>query len=81
MMELLQADSVYDAAGLGCGELAMALMKAIKAIEPGQLLEFRADDTGAVVDIPAWCGMTGHKLVAGPAGIKSNSYFIRKKET
>jgi len=81
MMELLHADSIYDAAEAGCGELAMALMKAVMAIEPGQLLEFRAGDSGAAEDIPAWCRVTGHSLVAGPAGDQGKSYFIRKKGT
>ena len=78
-METQHADSIYDAADLGCGDLAMALMKAVRAIAPGQLLEFRANDPGAAIDIPAWCSMTGNILIAGQTGANGNSYFIRKK--
>jgi len=78
-METLHPDSLYDAADLGCGDLAIALMKAVRLVEAGQLLEFRANDPGAVVDIPAWCSMTGNILIAGQTGANGNSYFIRKK--
>ncbi|MCC6476722.1 hypothetical protein IT157_06660, partial [bacterium] len=36
-----------DTDELGCGELMMALMKAVKPLEPGQILDLHAADSGA----------------------------------
>jgi tRNA 2-thiouridine synthesizing protein A len=69
-----------DTDELGCGELMMALMKAVKPLEPGQILDLHAADSGAKEDIPAWCNMTGHKLLAAQTGDDCNHYLIQKKE-
>jgi len=57
----------------------IALMKAMRPLSPGQVLELRAADAGAPNDIPAWCRMTGHELLAGPTGEHGDRYFIQKK--
>jgi tRNA 2-thiouridine synthesizing protein A len=75
----MKIDAKTDLAELGCGDLVMAMMKAIKPLEPGQVIEVIATDLGAVNDIPAWCRVTGHELLAGPSGNDGNTYLIRKK--
>ena len=44
-------------------------------------LNVRAEDAGAREDIPSWCNMTGHKLLAAQTGEDSNHYIIQKKES
>jgi tRNA 2-thiouridine synthesizing protein A len=73
------ANSGLDLAELGCGDLVIALMKAMKTISPGQTIRITAHDKGAAQDIPAWCRMTGHTLVEGPSGTDGSVYVIRKK--
>ncbi len=66
-------------ADLGCGDLAIALMKALKGIGAGETIEIIARDAGAAKDIPAWCRMTGHTLIEEPSGTDGSTYIIRKK--
>jgi len=66
----------WDAGEMGCGELLIELAGRMKALRPGQVLELRALDLGAVEDIPAWCGLTGHSLVSARHPI----YEIRRRE-
>jgi tRNA 2-thiouridine synthesizing protein A len=44
-------------------------------VEPGEALEVVTHDTGAPVDLPAWCRMTGHSLVSA----EHPTYVIRRK--
>jgi tRNA 2-thiouridine synthesizing protein A len=53
----------WDAGDMGCGELLIHLAGRMLALAPGQIFELRAQDPGAVEDIPSWCRLTGHSLV------------------
>jgi tRNA 2-thiouridine synthesizing protein A len=79
------SDTHYDVAtdlgDLGCGDLIIALMKAIHPLQAGQVLLVRALDPGAQEDIPAWCRMRGHTLLAGPNSQDPEHYYIRKGES
>lgn len=66
----------WDAGEMGCGELLMELAGRMRGLAPGQVLELRALDPGAVEDIPAWCGLTGHSLVSARHPV----YQIRRRE-
>lgn len=81
MVDGIRADSYRDTQEMGCGDLIIALRKAIRPLEPGQVLEIRATDAGASEDIPAWCRLTRHELLAGPCGPDNAHYFIRKRRT
>jgi len=65
----------WDAGEMGCGELLMELAGRMKALTPGGVLELRALDSGAIEDIPAWCGLTGHFLVSAEHPI----YRLRRR--
>ncbi len=54
---------VFDAGDMGCGDLVLELRKRVNALAPGEVLEVRALDHGAPEDLPAWCGLTGNRLV------------------
>lgn len=69
-------DAVWDAGDLGCGELVLELRQRLEAMAPGQALKLIARDPGAPADLPAWCRLTGHELIAAD----HPTYLIRRKE-
>lgn len=69
-----------DAEEMGCGTLMVALMRAMREVAPGEVLQIRAADPGACHDIPSWCRLTGHRLLGGPRGPTDHDYLIRKRE-
>lgn len=71
----LLADAFNDTEEMDCGDLMIALRKAMLPLAPGQILHLRATDLGAPHDIPAWCNMTGHSLLRATAP----DYYLRKK--
>lgn len=70
------ADARWDAGALGCGELVIDLLFRVRALAPGQTLLLTATDPGARHDLPAWCRMTGHPLVAAAPP----HFLIRRKD-
>lgn len=66
----------WDAGDLGCGDLVLRLRLLLREMPPGSVLELVAQDPGAPADLPAWCGLTGHTLVAH----RHPTYWIRRKE-
>ena len=66
----------WDAGNTGCGELVMGLRMRLQSLEPGQVFKLTATDPGVVEDLPAWCRLTGHKLLIA----KHPNYWIQRKE-
>ena len=71
-----QADDVWDAGDMGCGELIFLLAQRTRSLGPGRVLDLIATDLGAPHDIPAWCRMTGNDLLVA----RPPHYLIRSKE-
>ncbi len=68
-----------DGGDQGCGGgLLLLMQQALKRLESGAILEVRSTDPGVREDLPAWCRMTGHVLLAEQEGEGRNRYFIRK---
>jgi TusA-related sulfurtransferase len=70
------ADRFYDAGDVGCAfgpidEIATLM----RQMNPGQTLEVRATDASVAVDLPAWCRLTGHQLIA----YEGHRYLLRRK--
>jgi tRNA 2-thiouridine synthesizing protein A len=72
----VEADDVWDAGDLGCGELVLELSTRLARLRPGQVLKLIARDPGAPADLPAWCRLTGHTLARQEHPV----YHIRRKE-
>lgn len=70
------ATEAWDAGNMGCGDLVLALRLRMNALPPGTRLKLTAHDPGATEDIPAWCRMTGHLLLAQ----HHPHYWIQRKE-
>ena len=70
-------DDVWDAGGMGCGELVIELRSRLKRM-PGRVLRVVALDEGAEADIPAWCRMTRNRLLGhDPA---TRSFWVRSRD-
>lgn len=65
----------WDAGEMGCGQLVFELHRRVTGLKPGARLELVARDPGAPVDLPAWCRMTGHRLVSSEPPV----YVIERK--
>jgi len=70
------ASEAWDAGDMACGDLVLALRLRVNALAAGTRLKLTARDPGATEDIPAWCRMTGHSLLAQ----HHPHYWIQKKE-
>ncbi|MEK7487587.1 MAG: sulfurtransferase TusA family protein [Planctomycetota bacterium] len=73
---MIQPDQEWNAGDLGCGDLVLELRAKLKAMKPKQILKLTATDPGAPEDIPAWCDLTGHKLLK----TEKPHYYIQRKE-
>ncbi len=59
-----QSLSKWDAGMMGCGELILELKLRLAPLPPGAKFTLIARDPGVPEDLPAWCRMTGHRLVS-----------------
>ncbi len=55
--------NTLDARNLLCPMPVIRTQERISELENGQVLEVRCTDPGALVDIPAWCRIHGHKVL------------------
>ncbi len=53
-----------DAKGLLCPLPVIRTQDRVKGLAPGDVLTVLCTDPGALHDIPAWCRVHGHELVA-----------------
>jgi 5-methyltetrahydropteroyltriglutamate--homocysteine methyltransferase len=75
----IAVSAVCDGGDQGCGGgLLLLILQAMKRLGPGAVLEVRSTDPGVREDLPAWCRMTGNKLLAEREGERRNRYFLRK---
>ncbi len=79
-MAQIQVDQTLDARGLLCPMPVVKTAKAIKELEPGQLLKLMATDRGSITDIPAWCESTDNELVEWHEEGDFIVFLVRKGE-
>jgi TusA-related sulfurtransferase/uncharacterized OsmC-like protein len=75
------ADAVCDGGDLDCGSgLLLIIRNAMQPLLAGRVLEVRSRETSVKEDLPAWCRLVGHTLLAiEPSDGGVHCYFIRKK--
>ncbi len=76
LQPVFESDFFYDAHDLGCAfgpldDIAAFMGK----MSSGQTLEIRATDPTVGVDLPAWCRLAGHQLIAQ----QKDRYLVRHK--
>jgi len=74
----MQADHILDATGLLCPLPVLRAAKRMRSLSPGEILEIRADDPAAVIDIPHFCTEQSYELLASDEKAGLQIYLIRK---
>jgi tRNA 2-thiouridine synthesizing protein A len=77
-----------DAPGLACVDLTPLIANTMRDLQPGEVLKVHTDDPAARVGVPAWCRVTGNRLLQANAGhahtdptTTQTTFLIAKKET
>ncbi|HVA89357.1 MAG TPA: sulfurtransferase TusA family protein [Chloroflexota bacterium] len=71
------ADAFYDAGDKGCGDGPLDdIAFLIRKMPAGQTLEIHATEPSVAVDLPAWCRLTGHRMVEHTG----DHYLVRRKD-
>lgn len=55
---------ILDARQLLCPLPVIRAQDRVKTLESGDILEVQCTDPGALNDIPAWCRINGHEVLA-----------------
>ncbi len=78
----MYTDKELKASGLACINLTPEIKKAMKEMQGAQIIEVYNDDPASRLGIPAWCRLTGNKLVEIKE-INSNEtlFYIQKKSS
>ncbi len=78
MTEAINADDIVDARDLMCPMPVLAATKAMRLLDPGQILKVLATDRGSLSDIPAWAGDNGHDLLSSGTEDGAFVFHVRK---
>ena len=70
--------ATIDAGAANCGRLIELISTTLGTLEMGEILRVVAQDPSALVDIPAWCRMRAHRLVA-QVELEGHFLFVIKK--
>ena len=78
----LRPDATCDGGDLDCGSgLLLIIRDAMQPLPPGGVLEIRSRESSVKEDIPAWCRLVGHTLVAvQPGEANYTHYYVRKQQ-
>ena len=68
---------VLDGGRMVCVQLLLLLQRHIRTLEAGAVVHLRTEDPIAVVDLPAWCHLTGHEWLGSVPGTSAPTYAIR----
>jgi TusA-related sulfurtransferase/uncharacterized OsmC-like protein len=78
----IQPDAICDGGDLDCGSgLLLIIRNAMQPLPPGGMLEVRSREISVKEDLPAWCRLVGHTLVAVQPGAGTYThYYVRKQQ-
>ena len=72
------ADYILDLGEKNCSQLIMEVMLAMHHMDNGQTLLVTAHDSSALIDLEAWCRMTGNTLAQSLPCSTGNQFLLRK---
>ncbi len=72
---MVRVDQTLDATNLICPMPVIRTQENVALLDHGQVLEVVCTDPGALVDIPAWCRIHGHKLLGTES--RGNQSIVR----
>lgn len=76
-MERMEPSRTIDTSGSFCPVPIIETAKAVKEMEPGQILLVLATDPGIIGDMPIWCKGTGHEHLATDREGKTYRSWVR----
>jgi tRNA 2-thiouridine synthesizing protein A len=71
---------VLDALGMMCPQPVFEARRRLDAMRPGEVLEIRADDPLAELDLKVFCERTGHRFIQSRAEPTHQVLWIRRRE-
>jgi TusA-related sulfurtransferase len=77
-MDIIKEDQLLDCSGLICPMPIVKTTKAIKEMQPGQVLKVIATDAGYPPDIEAWSRHTGNPVLTSSAEDGKFIFFLQK---
>lgn len=77
-MSDVTADQSLDMRGFQCPIPIVKTNKAIKEMQPGQILKVLATDRGSLTDFPAWAEDTGNEIVSSGEEGDALVFYVRK---
>jgi tRNA 2-thiouridine synthesizing protein A len=75
----MATDDTLDATGLLCPLPVLKAAKRLREMASGQVLEMRADDPAAIVDVPHFCAEQGHEMLNATDDDGVQVYLIKRK--
>ena len=66
---------IVDGGDKACGELLLVLARHLLGLPAGSIIRLVATDPAAVIDLPAWCHLTGHRYLANGVGVDDRPYY------
>lgn len=76
----MNTDKNLDAPGHACISLTPRIKQAISSLQGLQILKVFNDDPSSRIGVPAWCRLTGHKLIEVVELDESQTlFYIQKK--
>ncbi|MFE0016819.1 sulfurtransferase TusA family protein [Mesorhizobium sp. NPDC059054] len=73
-----ETPAVYDLKGLNCPLPVLKARKRLADMQPGGLLWLETTDPLAVIDIPAFCTDSGHRLVETTAISGGHRFLVER---
>ena len=78
-VETLSADLTVDCVGKLCPTPVIEIARAVRKMQPGQILLLIADDPGSDPDLHAWCEETGNSLLRMDQKNDAYKFWIRRE--
>ena len=72
---VLEVAAEWNAGYMGCGEVIILLRRRFEKLGTGEIFKLTSYDLGAHEDLPAWCRMTGRRLLRA----EHPDYWIEQK--
>lgn len=77
MNEPIETVKSLDLTGLACPMPIVKVSKAIKEVNPGEIIDALTSDPGALTDFPAWARTSGNEIIKTETEGKNTRFFIK----
>ena len=78
MSDTIDTVQSLDLTGLSCPIPIVNVSKAMKKLNPGDVIEALTSDPGALTDFPAWAKTSGNEILRTETEGKETSFYIKR---